>query len=295
MLEVNETTKYVGCKSKSAASVSKVEAQPVQVAKSDAKPVAKAEAKPQSEKSWFDRMKFWESDDKVKPVEKAEPAPLAVVAKEEVRAPQISEVKVVEPVAEAQQAKPDSASVEVKAADEAVIIAEPAPLAVVAKEEMRAPQISEVKVVEPVAEAQQAKPDLVPVKAEAADEALSPQGDAQVAVAKAVDAWASAWRTKNANAYLNFYSAKFKPEGMSKKAWKAQRKQRVGASPAEITLTLDKLNVVADAKKATATFAQHYASGKYSDDVVKVLNFENVKGEWLIVKERAKATSAKLR
>lgn len=156
---------------------------------------------------------------------------------------------------------------------------------VVAKEEAPVAKISE-----PVMEPSKAEPAVEVVEPDVAtEEQAAPQAGAQVAVAKTVEAWASAWRTKNANAYLNFYSPKFKPEGMAKKAWEAQRKQRVGANPAEITLTLDKLNVVADAKKATATFAQHYASGKYSDDVVKVLSFENVNGQWLIVKENVKA------
>ena len=244
ILEVNETTKYVGCKANAVASVSKVEAKPASVAqtesKSEAKSVAKAEAKTEtSEKSWFDWMKFWESDDKPK------------------------------------QAAPAK-------------VTEPAP--VVAKEEPPVAKISEAKVLEPVEEAPKA--ELVPEVAEpaaVAEEQAAPQDNAQAAVAKTVEAWANAWRTKNANAYLNFYSAKFKPEGMSKSAWVQQRKQRVGANPAEIALTLDKLSVEADAKKATATFAQHYASGKYSDDVLKVLSFENVNGQWLIVKESTKA------
>lgn len=207
-LEVNETTKYLGCKSKSAASVAKVEPKVVE-----------------------------------KPVEKApEPAPVAP-AKEE-------------PVAKvAEVAKPA----------EPVKI-EPAP--------------------EPVAAAKAEKEEV-------AVEEVAPQGDAQAAVAKAVETWADAWRTKNASAYLNAYAPKFKPEGMSKAAWVQQRKQRVGGNPDEITLTLDKLSIVADAKKATATFSQRYTSGKYSDDVVKVLSFENVNGQWLIVKESAKAASAK--
>lgn len=207
-LEVNETTKYVGCKSNSAASVAKVTPKVVE------KPAEKA----------------------------AEPAPVAPVKEEPVA--KVAEV--------AKPAEP--------------VKVEPAP--------------------EPVAAAKAEKEEV-------AVEEVAPQGDAQVAVAKAVETWANAWRTKNAGAYLNAYSAKFKPEGMSKAAWVKQRKQRVGANPAEITLTLDKLSIAADAKKATATFAQHYASGKYSDDVVKVLSFENVNGQWLIVKESAKAASAK--
>ncbi len=207
-LELNETTKYEGCKSKSAASVAKVAPKVVE-----------------------------------KPVEKApEPAPVAP-AKEEPVAKVAEVAKPVEP------AKVEPA---------------PEPVAAVAKEE-----------------------------AEVVVEEAAPPADAQASVAKAVEAWANAWRTKNANAYLNAYSAKFKPEGMSKATWVQQRKQRVGANPAEITLTLDKLSIAADAKKATATFAQHYASGKYSDDVVKVLSFENLNGQWLIVKESAKAASAK--
>jgi hypothetical protein len=61
----------------------------------------------------------------------------------------------------------------------------------------------------------------------------------------------------------------------------------VGANPAEITLVLDKVNVVADAKKAEVTFIQNYTSGKFSDSVAKVLNFENENGRWLITKESA--------
>ena len=178
--------------------------------------------------------------------------------------------------------------VEPKAVVESAKVAEPAP--VVAKEEPPVAKISEPKVVEPVAAAP--KVELVP---EVSEPALEPEVqavpavDAQAAVAKTVEAWANAWRTKNANAYLNFYSAKFKPEGMGKAAWEAQRKQRVGANPAEIALTLDKLSIAADAKKATATFVQHYASGKFSDTVAKTLSLENVNGQWLIVKESAKA------
>ena len=209
-LEVNETTKYLGCKSKSAASVAKVTPKVVE-----------------------------------KPAEKApEPAPVAPT-------------KEIAPVAQVIEAP--------KPAEPAKVESAPEPVAVVAKEE----------------------------KAEVAIEEAARPADAQASVAKAVEAWANAWRTKNANAYLNAYSAKFKPEGMSKATWVQQRKQRVGANPAEITLTLDKLSITADANKATATFTQHYASGKYSDDVVKVLSFESLNGQWLIVKEIAKAASAK--
>lgn len=111
----------------------------------------------------------------------------------------------------------------------------------------------------------------------------------QEAVLKTLDAWASAWRSKNTDAYLSFYSANFKPEGMSQKAWIAQRKQRLGSNPAEIKLVLDDVKVGADAQKAEVSFVQSYTSGKVSDTVVKVLRFENENGHWFIVKETAQA------
>lgn len=145
-----------------------------------------------------------------------------------------------------------------------------------------APQVAEVK----------AEPVVVPVEHEPVQQAVAPADETvapQAAVAKTLDAWINAWRTKNTDAYLNAYSAKFKPEGMSKKAWVEQRKQRVGANPAEITLVLDNVKVVADANKAQVSFVQQYTSGKFSDNVVKVLNFENENGQWLIVKETVKS------
>lgn len=138
----------------------------------------------------------------------------------------------------------------------------------------------------------EAKPAETPV---AANESVKEAPVAEVkiaeqeAVLKTLDAWASAWRSKNSDAYLSFYSANFKPEGMSQKAWIAQRKQRLGSNPAEIKLVLDNVKVGADANKAEVSFMQSYTSGKISDTVVKVLRFENENGHWFIVKETAQA------
>lgn len=144
------------------------------------------------------------------------------------------------------------------------------------------PEVAEVKaepVAAPVAVAESVTQDAV----------ADVQVNNQEAVANTLGAWANAWRSKNTEAYLNAYSTKFKPEGMSKKAWVEQRKQRVGANSADIKLSLENVNIVTDAKNAEVTFDQHYVSGKFSDSVVKVLNFENVNGQWLIVKETVKS------
>ena len=159
-LEVNETTKYVGCKSNSVAAVSKVENKPASttqvVSKPEAKPALKAEAKSEtSEKGWFDRLKFWESDEKpkqaeaaIKPVEKApEPAPV-VTAKEE---PVAKVVEVAKP-AEPAKVEPAPEPVAAVAKEEAEVVVEEAAPAPVADEAPAAEAVTE-DVVEAAVEA----------------------------------------------------------------------------------------------------------------------------------------------
>jgi len=167
-----------------------------------------------------------------------------------------------------------------------------APVVVPAPVVVTAPKVKQEPAPVVAPQVEEAKPDETPV---AANEGVkeAPVAELKVidqeAVLKTLDAWASAWRSKNIDAYLSFYSAKFKPEGMSQKAWIAQRKKRLGSNPAEITLVLESVKVGADANKAQANFVQRYTSGKVSDTLVKVLRFENENGHWFIVKETAKA------
>lgn len=218
-------------------------------------------AKPASEKSWYDSLKFWGDDEKPAPqaAKSAEAAPVK---------------KTAEPVPE----KP----VEPVVAEKAPEVVEPANAEAI-KGEPRAESASapeEKMVVREVADQVTGQSEQM-----AQEATTEPATDYQSAVAKAVDAWASAWRSKNVNGYLKAYADKFQPDGMAKKAWLAQRKQRVGVKSGAITLNLEKLNIQADAKKASAGFIQQYASGGYSDVVNKVLDFENINGNWLIVRE----------
>ncbi len=167
-----------------------------------------------------------------------------------------------------------------------------APVVVPAPVVVTAPKVKQEPAPVVAPQGVEAKPAETPVAAiESVKEAPAAEGKVtdQDAVLKTLDAWASAWRSKNTDAYLSFYSANFKPEGMSQKAWIAQRKQRLGSNPAEITLVLESVKVGADANKAEASFVQRYTSGKVSDTVVKVLRFENENGHWFIVKETAQA------
>ncbi len=179
--------------------------------------------------------------------------------------------------------------VEPTAAVEPIIV--PAPVVVTPPTVKQETQPAVAPAPEPKVEAL-AKPAEGPVAANEnvnEESVVAQKSNDQEAVTKALYAWANAWRTKNSDVYLSAYSAKFKPEGMSQKAWIVQRKQRVGGNSGEINLVLDKVNVEADANKAEVTFIQHYTSGKFSDTVAKVLNFENENGHWFIIKESSQS------
>ncbi len=216
-------------------------------------------AKQASEKSWYDSLKFWGDDEKP--------------------APQVAKSAEVAPVKKAAEPVPEKPA-EPVVAEKAPKVVEPANTEAT-KVESRAESASEEKMV-----VREVADQVTGQSEQMAQEAKSePSTDYQSAVAKAVDAWASAWRSKNVNGYLKAYADKCQPDGMCKKAWLAQRKQRVGGKSGAISLNLEKLSIQADAKKASAGFVQRYASGGYSDVVNKVLDFENINGNWLIVKE----------
>jgi outer membrane protein assembly factor BamE (lipoprotein component of BamABCDE complex) len=129
-----------------------------------------------------------------------------------------------------------------------------------------------------MAEAVATKPDAASDKAEVAN-----------TVQPAIDAWLEAWRAKNINAYLDAYADDFKPEGgLSKKAWVAQRKQRLSGKRGDISLSLEDVTITQSSETlASVQFFQKYASKVYSDEVTKQLDlrFDAAKQRWLITRE----------
>jgi outer membrane protein assembly factor BamE len=123
----------------------------------------------------------------------------------------------------------------------------------------------------------------------AADEAAPVETNTEIAAM--VNAWAEAWRTKNVEAYLNFYSDKFAPEGMSHKAWVSQRKQRITGQSGSIGLMFEAVKIDVNGKVAQVEFLQHYSNGKFADHMTKVLILINEQKQWLIVKESVAKSS----
>lgn len=113
---------------------------------------------------------------------------------------------------------------------------------------------------------------------------------AQRAVGDALKAWANAWSSRNAAAYLAMYAPTFRPaSGSSHEEWVAERTAALDHAK-QITLDISGLQVdVKSASKAVTTFVQAYRSAIYQDVTTKTLEWENINGRWLIVRETASA------
>jgi tetratricopeptide (TPR) repeat protein len=112
--------------------------------------------------------------------------------------------------------------------------------------------------------------------------AASATGD----VAKAVEAWATAWSKKDVKAYLASYARDFDPPGhTSRAAWEKERTARVGKAGA-IEVGIEGLAVAMDGTdKARARFRQHYRSGGFRSSATKTLVLVRQDGKWLIQQE----------
>ncbi len=128
-------------------------------------------------------------------------------------------------------------------------------------------------------------------------------------VTNRVNDWATAWRQKDADNYLKFYSDKFIPDPpMDKAVWENQRRERLSTN-SKIGLKVNDLVVTCEGNKATAKFKQDYNVTtykikktahtacevcnmkripivEYSASTNKELQFERgTNGQWQILKE----------
>lgn len=103
-----------------------------------------------------------------------------------------------------------------------------------------------------------------------------------------VNQWAQAWSAQDVDGYIDSYKNGFKPSnGLSNKAWKKQRNQRL-TKPTYITVELSDIStrIVGD-NTAKVAFTQRYKSNTYQDKTRKLLTLERVDGRWKIADERS--------
>lgn len=107
-------------------------------------------------------------------------------------------------------------------------------------------------------------------------------------VLKATREWAAAWSAQNSDKYLSFYAKDFvTPDGMSRNAWEAQRKERI-AKPESIKVEVQDAKVQEqDGKHASVSFKQHYRASHLKSSSNKTLVWIKNDGHWQIAEERS--------
>jgi tetratricopeptide (TPR) repeat protein len=132
----------------------------------------------------------------------------------------------------------------------------------------------------------------VPTPTTAAPPAASPgkaessATDAQQEVARALAAWAAAWARQDVKAYLGYYASGFQPPGgASRKAWEAERTERI-KRPKWIKVSYDAPRISVEGKQATARFRQYYQTPSLRNTTNKTLVFVRVGNAWQILSEK---------
>jgi len=113
--------------------------------------------------------------------------------------------------------------------------------------------------------------------------------DNSAEITKTVMAWAAAWSSKNSGKYLSFYAPDFKtPDGESRAAWEATRRERVG-TPKFIHVGIRiKTISFTDSAHATVKFRQSYRASNFKASGNKTLLMVKSGDKWLIREERSK-------
>jgi len=108
-------------------------------------------------------------------------------------------------------------------------------------------------------------------------------------IARAITAWANAWSRKDMRAYLGAYASDFNtPKGVARKAWEAEREDRIAGKSGKISVNVDEPTISINGDKATAKFRQHYKAGSLDSSTTKTLVFVRSGSKWLIKEENAR-------
>lgn len=102
------------------------------------------------------------------------------------------------------------------------------------------------------------------------------------------NSWATAWKKKDVNSYIAFYSPRFKPEEGTYEAWVNNRRERISKAQ-QIDIEISDLQVVPSFDKPDEyeiTFIQDYKAKNYQERSKKVLTWKDHKGVWQIIREQ---------
>ncbi|HZY19484.1 MAG TPA: tetratricopeptide repeat protein [Ramlibacter sp.] len=110
-------------------------------------------------------------------------------------------------------------------------------------------------------------------------------GNGSREVESAIQAWATAWSSKDIAGYLGAYGKEFDPPGnQSRKAWEDERRSRI-VGKSRIQVRLSDVSVAVNGNKATARFKQAYSADSLNVSSRKTLELHKVGDRWVIVRE----------
>ena len=96
--------------------------------------------------------------------------------------------------------------------------------------------------------------------------------------------WRKAWEDKDINAYLSFYSDKFKAPKGSRTKWRSSRYRALKANK-NISIQVSNLQINSSKKTVELNFTQEFNSDKYSSVGIKELIWKKIGNDWKILKE----------
>ena len=96
--------------------------------------------------------------------------------------------------------------------------------------------------------------------------------------------WRKAWEDKDINAYLSFYSGKFKTPKSNRAKWKNSRRHALKANK-NLSIQLSNLHISQSEKTVELNFIQKYQSDGYADAGIKELVWIKTGSDWKILKE----------
>ncbi|APV51598.1 hypothetical protein BWI17_19025 [Betaproteobacteria bacterium GR16-43] len=108
----------------------------------------------------------------------------------------------------------------------------------------------------------------------------------EAAVAAAIQAWATAWGSKDVKGYLAAYAPDFEtPGGEARASWEKARTERI-EKPKAIEVSAQVKSIKVTGNEAVAVLRQNYRSDSLKSSNTKTLKLVKVGDKWLIKQER---------
>ncbi len=114
-----------------------------------------------------------------------------------------------------------------------------------------------------------------------------PSANHPAEVLKTLNAWAKAWSSNNAKAYLAFYAKEFKtPNGEKRADWEQSRKERINkAKSIQVAIVAPEVKFI-DATHASIKFKQLYKSDTLQNSTGKSMTLAKSGDKWMILEEK---------